>query len=398
MKDLKYLYEFEKLLESANNPLVQQACAEGKHALAYTCYHMPEVLLNTGDCFSVRLRAPLTGSLDISSYYMSNFICDYCKSLLERGIEGGYNFLSALLATETCSEMNRALEHFELLHLVDNEQFFVTFLDMPFKVTDNTVRHYVDQLRRKVLEPLHEVYGVDVSDDALRKAVAEHNEVCSIISEMGEMRKADNPVITGYEFHVINLVSYTCPKRLILPYLRETLAELKKRKPDKVSPFRARVAIVGSEIDDPDLTKLIEGCGALVVSDRFCFGSTPGREVIELKDDEDALRQICLHVMEHSECARYIADEKVLQRRETADRLAKEYKAEGIIYEQMKYCDYWGFERALASHIMHDEYGWPVLSIDRLYNNGNSGQLRTRVQAFVESLEIKRIHKEEGKA
>ena len=205
-----------------------------------------------------------------------------------------------------------------------------------------------------LLDNITEVFGVDTSDAAIRAAVAEHNEVCSIISEMGEMRKADDPVITGYEFHVINLVSYTCPKRLILPYLRETLAELKKRKPDKVSPFRARVAIVGSEIDDPDLTKLIEGCGALVVSDRFCFGSTPGREVIELKDDEDALRQICLHVMEHSECARYIADEKVLQRRETADRLAKEYKAEGIIYEQMKYCDYWGFERALASHIMHD--------------------------------------------
>lgn len=202
MKDLKYLYEFEKLLESANNPLVQQACAEGKHALAYTCYHMPEVLLNTGDCFSVRLRAPLTGSLDISSYYMSNFICDYCKSLLERGIEGGYNFLSALLATETCSEMNRALEHFELLHLVDNEQFFVTFLDMPFKVTDNTVRHYVDQLRRKVLEPLHEVYGVDVSDDALRKAVAEHNEVCRILTEIGQLRKEENPRITGYEYHL----------------------------------------------------------------------------------------------------------------------------------------------------------------------------------------------------
>ena len=94
--------------------------------------------------------------------------------------------------------------------------------------------------------------------------------------------------------------------------------------------------------------------------------------------------------MEYSECARYISDEKVLQRRETADRLAREYHAEGIIYEQMKYCDYWGFERALVSHIMAEEYGWPVLSID------NSGQLRTRCQAFVESLEIKRIHKEEG--
>lgn len=396
MKDLKHLYEFEKLLESANNALVQQACAEGKHALAYTCYHMPEVLLNTGNCFSVRLRAPLTGSLDISSYYMSNFICDYCKSLLERGIEGGYNFLSGLMGTETCSEMNRALEHFELLQLVDNEQFFVTFLDMPFKVTENTVRHYVDQLRRKVLTPLQEVYGVDVSDDALRKAVAEHNEVCEIISEIAEMRKLDNPIITGYEFHILNLVSYACPKALILPYLRETLAELKKRKPDAKSPYRARVAIVGSEIDDPSLTKLIEGCGALIVSDRFCFGSTPGREVIELNDEEDVLRQICRHYIETSECARYISNEKVQQRRETADRLAREYKADGIIYEQMKYCDYWGFERALASYVLNTEYGWPVLSIDRVYNNGYSGQLRTRVQAFVESLEIKKIQRERG--
>ena len=102
--------------------------------------------------------------------------------------------------------------------------------------------------------------------------------------------------------------------------------------------------------------------------------------------------------MQHSECARYIADDKVQQRRDTADRLAREYNADGIIYEQMKYCDYWGFERALVSHIMSEEYGWPVLSIDRLYQNGVSGQLRTRVQAFVESLEIKKIQKNGGKS
>ena len=291
MKDLKHLYEFEKLLESANNALVQQACAEGKHALAYTCYHMPEVLLNTGNCFSVRLRAPLTGSLDISSYYMSNFICDYCKSLLERGIEGGYNFLSGLMGTETCSEMNRALEHFELLRLVDNEQFFVTFLDMPFKVTDNTVRHYVDQLRRKVLTPLQEVYGVDVSDDALRKAVAEHNEVCRILTEIGQFRKEENPRITGYEYHILNLVSYCCPKYLIVDKLRETLEELRHREPDVKPRFRVKIAVVGSEIDDPGFTKLVEDAGALVVVDRFCFGSTPGREEIHL--DPASARASC---------------------------------------------------------------------------------------------------------
>ena len=396
MKDLKHLIFFESLLENANNELVKQAQADGQLAIGYTCFHVPEAILNVGNCFSVRLRAPKTGSLDIATYYMSNYTCEFARALVERGIEGGYQFLDAMIGVDACSMMNRAMEHFEILKVNEKPNFFVTHCDIPYKVTDYTLESYVKQMRLHVLDQLTEKYGVDTSEEAIRKAVAEHNEVCSIISEMSEMRKEENPIITGYEFHVIDLVTYVCPKALILPYLRETLAELKKRKPDKKNPFRARVAIVGSEIDDPSLTALIEGCGALVVSDRYCFGSAPGREVIELNDEEDALTQLCRHVMEVSECARYISDEKVHQRRETADRLAKEFKADGIIYEQMKYCDYWGFERALASHIMHDEYGWPVLSVDRLYNNGNSGQLRTRVQAFVESLEIKRIHKEEG--
>ena len=396
MKDLKHLIYFERLLENADNELIEKKKAEGGICLGYTCFHIPEVILNVDKCFSTRLRAPNTGSIDIATYYMSNYTCEYARALLERAIEGGYQFLNALIGVDACSMMNRSMEHFEILQVNENPDFFVTHTDMPFKITDYTIEGYRRQMRVRVLDRLTEVFGVDTSDDALRKAVEEHNEVCRIISEIGQLRKRKNPVITGYEFHVLNLVTYVCPKSEILPYLRETLEEIKARRPDRKNPFRARVAIVGSEIDDPNLTKLIEGCGALVVSDRYCFGSTPGREVIELNDKEDVLTQICRHYMEVSECARYISDEKVMQRRETSDRLAKEYGAEGIIYEQMNYCDYWGFERALVSHIMHDEYGWPVLSIDRLYNNGNSGQLRTRCQAFVESLEIKRIHKEEG--
>ena len=397
MKDLKYTIYFENLLEDAHNELIKKAQDDGKICLGYTCYHIPEVILNVDNCFSTRLRAPNTGSVDIATYYMSNYTCLYARAIVERAIEGGYNFLDALIGVDACSMMNRSMEHFDMLNInADKEHFFVTHCDMPFKVTDYTIDEYVVQMQLHVLDRLHEEFGTDVSDKALRKAVKEHNQMCKIISEIGEMRKADNPPITGYEFHLINLVSYVCPTSLILPYLKETLAELKKRKPDKEPWYRARVAIVGSEIDDPSLTKLIEDCGAFVVSDRYCFGSTPGREEIELNDEEPVLKQICRHYMEMSECARYISDEKVLQRRQTSDRLAKEYNAEGIIYEQMKYCDYWGFERALVTHVMHEDYGWPILSIDRLYNNGNSGQLRTRVQAFVESLEIKQIHKEAG--
>ena len=56
MRDLKHLLTLEKFLDSAYNPLVRQACDEGMHAIGYTCYHMPEVLLNTEKQFPVFRR------------------------------------------------------------------------------------------------------------------------------------------------------------------------------------------------------------------------------------------------------------------------------------------------------------------------------------------------------
>ena len=208
MKDLKHLIYFEDLLQSANNELVQQAQKEGKLAMGYTCYHIPEVLLNVDNCFSVRLRAPNTGSVDIATYYMSNYTCEFARALTERAIEGGYQFLDAMIGVDACSMMNRAMEHFELLQVNDKPKFFVTNTDMPYKVTDYTLDSYVTQMRKRVLDRMTEVYGVDTSDAAIRKAVAEHNEVCKIITELGAMRTLENPPLTGDELHVLKQVTY----------------------------------------------------------------------------------------------------------------------------------------------------------------------------------------------
>ena len=391
MKDLKHRIFFESLLENADNDMIKQAQADGDLCIGYTCYHLPEVILNVDNCFSTRLRAPNTGSIDISTYYMSNYTCEFARALLERGIEGGFQFLDALAQVDACSAMNRCAEHLEVLNCNSKPNFFVSHLDVPYKVEDYSVLQLATQCRLHVLDELKDRYGVDTSDDALRKAVEEHNEMCRIIKEIGDFRKLENAPVTGYEFCLIVMVSYVCPTRLILPYLRETLEEIKERPLDKKPWYRARVAIVGSEIDDPELIQLIEEQGAFVVADRYCYGSIPGREEIVLNDEEDVLYQICRHYMLTSECARYMAQEKIQQRRDTADQIAREYKADGIIYEQMKFCDFWAFERALASHILTEEYNWPTLSIDRPYRAGRSGQLRTRFQAFVEALEIKRI-------
>lgn len=393
MKELKHLIYFESLLEDANNELVRKAEAEGDLAIGYTCFHAPEVLLNLGNCFSVRLRAPHTNSMELATYYMANNSCEFSRALLERALEGNYSFLHAMAGVDVCEANNRAIENMEIMHMQgeDKEKFFYCNLDIPYSDDEDCVEHICEQVSRKILKPLRENYGVDTSDAAIRAAVREHNEVCRILTEIGELRKLDIPPITGYEFAVLVLVSYTCPKRLILPLLQETLEEIRDRKVDPEKKYRVRVAVVGSEIDDPNLIRLIESCGALVVADRFCYGSFPGRQEIALTQQEDALTQVCRWYLQNTECPRQSALHRVKYRNDHVAQLVREFKADGAIYEQMKFCTYWSYERVIANQIMPRDYGIPILSVDRPYIVGQSGQLRTRVQAFVESIEMKKL-------
>ena len=391
MKDLKHLYYFEKLLEDANNELVRQAQDEGNYCVGTVCEYVPEPLLNLPGTFGVRLRAPRTGSMEMGTYYLTSLLCEYSRALLERAIEGGYNFLDCLIAPDGCTMINRCVENMELLKTMKKEHFFHEYMEVPLKADDNGLNLYVLQCKNHILNPLKEKLGIDISDEAIRESVETHNRVCDLINQIGQYRKEENPRITGYEFHILTMATYVAPKYLIIDKLEETLEELKTREPDEKNKYRARVVLVGSEIDDVDVVKLIEESGAYVCADRFCYGSFPGREKIELKDTEDALTQVCRHYMYASQCARYMNQEKILGRREYVDKLAKEYKADGIIYEQMKFCDPWAYERMVGTKVLRDEFGYPVLSVDRPYSIGSSGQLRTRVQAFVESVEIKKI-------
>ena len=353
MKDLKHLIFFENLLQDAQNELVTQAVNDGKIALGYNCYYIPEVLLNLPGCFSSRLRAPRCESTDIATYYMTSRVCPYVRSILERAIEGGYNYLNALFGAECCASMERMEEHFFLINPVKNDRFFVTQIDPPLKGDKTSYDYYKGQLQLKVVDQLAERYGVDTSDAAMRATIEKFNELCDVITEIGNFRKLPNPPITGYEFHVIQLVS---------------------------------------EIDDPEFTKLLETCGAMVVADRYCFGSFPSRERIEIRDGESAFDAIVRHYLHWNQCARFMEGAKIDQRHAEVKRLVDEFHADGVIYENMKFCEFWSYEKVLASHILTEEMGVPCCTIEKEYALGSVGQLRTRFQAFVESLEIKKIN------
>ncbi|MBQ4374345.1 MAG: 2-hydroxyacyl-CoA dehydratase, partial [Erysipelotrichales bacterium] len=295
-------------------------------------------------------------------------------------------------ATETCTVTCRFQEHLQRMDIIQNPNFFVEFSDVPFKKTENSVLHYKKQLQAHVLDKLHEKFGIDTSDEALLKAIEQHNEVCRLVTEIGNYRKLPVPTITGYEFAVIMLTTLTCPKDKILPMLRETAEEMKTRQPDLKPTWKIKVAVAGAENDDPDFIKLIESCGAIVVADRYCYGSLPGREEIIVSEGQTPLDAIARHYLNTSCCPRFMPQDLMRGRKQYLADVCREYNADGLIVESNKFCEYWSYERTIDALIMPRDFDIPTCSIEKEYINSASGQLRTRFQAFVESVELKKLH------
>jgi benzoyl-CoA reductase/2-hydroxyglutaryl-CoA dehydratase subunit BcrC/BadD/HgdB len=78
------------------------------------------------------------------------------------------------------------------------------------------------------------------------------------------------------------------------------------------------------------------------------------------------------------------------QRSEYIQKMTKEFKVDGIIALRMVFCDLWAGELFMQEKVLH-KADIPVLHMDREYlMAGTAGQVRTRAQAFMESIGGKR--------
>lgn len=386
LKKLKEMELFEGLLDNPRNELVEKAIQEGRIAIGYNCYMVPEPLLSMGNVFPVRLRAPGVGSMELATHYMSPFICSYARSILESMLDGSYDFLGGVIYAASCSHIMRCCQHFELLDInKDKAGFFTFLLDTPRKVSESNVELLTISLR-KVAKKMAQQYGIETSDDALCAAIAGYNAFNRLMREISDLRKADNPRITGTEYHTLFVASKVAPRDMLIEPLKKLKAALLNREP--IKDYRARVMVVGSIFDNPMFTGLIEEEGGLVVADRYCFGSLPGLE--EIRVQGDPYEQLVRHYLGTCECPRMMEEAK--KRIVSVRALMKEYRADGIIFETMKFCDLWGYEVLSVVNRLRDE-GTPIVRIEREYAFTAEGQLRTRVQAFIELIETKRLTK-----
>ncbi len=367
---------FKDLLSEPYNKLIEKAVEEDMMPIGYTCSYIPEIILSSKKIFPVRLRAPGVVSTELADNYLSNVICSYTKSLLEFIMESQFDFIKGWIFTSACDHLRRLYDNHAYLRKPD----FIHIIDLPFMSNENNIEWFTEELNI-LIEKISSHFGVEITKETLKDSITEHNKFVSLIKDFADKRKLQKIKYSGTEFHTMLMAAQVAPRKLILPYIEKFINEVDSREKD--IDYKARLLVMGNEIDDPEFLSIIESQGAVVVADRFCTGSMPGLMPIELTDDP--VRAIAEQTFEKTMCARIM--EKFGERVNYLVSLVEEYSIDGVVIENIKFCDMWGIETGLLISALR-ERNIPVLKLEREYRLSSEGQMKTRVQAFLESIVV----------
>jgi len=370
------LKEFAEATATLANPAVEEWKRQGGKVVGYFCSYFPEEIATAAGFLPFRMRATGSKGTELADAYLSSINCSFTRHCFNMGLLGEYGFIDGAVCLSTCDHVRRVYDNWKWK--VNTP--FVHMMSLPKKVEEPQVGWYRDEMVN-LKQALEKHFSVKITDDRLWEAIRLHNETRRLQRQLYELRKRQNPPITGAEALSVMVAGTAMPKQQYNLLLRELLDEISQREGN--ADYKARLMILGGILDDPGYIEVIEEQGGLVVTDMLCFDTKiMWKDVPEGTGDPlAALAQY--YIAERPSCPRMFGDYP--RRADFVRDMVREFKVDGIIGERLIFCDLWALEHYLQAK-ESKAGGVPYLILDREYLLAGIGQLRTRVQAFLETI------------
>lgn len=371
---MKALEQMLELAAKTPNPAIERWKQQGKKVVGFFCSYVPEELIHAAGLFPYRVKARGCTETPLADSLMAPVNCSFARACLQLALQGNYRFLDGVVSINSCDHIRRMYDVWR--YRVDIPYYH--FLSVPHKVGEEAVAWYRDEIAN-FKESLEKAFGVTITADRLRDSIKVYNETRRLLRRLYDLRRAAKPPINGVESHDIVVAATATPKEEYNRLLTKVLDEVSHR--NGISGTTARLMVVGSALDDPALIGVVEELGGLVVADALCFGSRYFWDPV--KEGGDPIDRLARSYLTRPACPR-MATEHPSRMRYIQD-MVKDFAVDGVILERIRYCDLWGGESMVLQKDLA-EAGIPVLVLDREYALSGEGQIKTRVQAFLEVL------------
>ncbi len=362
---------------------LRQAAREGTKIVATYCVFVPDEIVLAAGAIPIGLCAGAQFSIPIGEETLPTNTCPLIKSSF--GFKLGrlcpYVQTSHLIVGETTCDGKKKM--FEIL----GEHQPVYVMQVPAKKTERARILWADEVA-EFAGVIEKLTGNKITPENLLNATRLVNRKRRALQRLHSLRQARPAPISGRDALLVTQVAFYDDASRCIQMASALADEVEKRVAagEGVAPAKApRILISGSPMAIPNwkLHYILESAGAVVVAEESCIGTRYFSELVPetggtVSEQIGAIAERYMNI----HCACFTPNSERLQ---DIVRLAKEYEVDGVVHYNLQFCQTYANEAIKVEDTLERE-GIPLLRVETDYGNGDTGQLMTRAQAFLEMI------------
>ena len=367
---------------------VRELRKAGQKIIGYICLYPPIEIITAMGMVPFRIFGDMSEPITAADQVSTTVVCPFLRSIIDLGIKGKFDFLDGAVGAHTCDiGMTTIIAWRDYI----KDAPFTHLIDVPHTDHAPAVDYFEGQINffKKHIE---ELAGEKLSEDKLKKACELHNKQRKLVRDLYDLRKSDPPRLTSMENLEVMVSLFSLPVEEGNELLEEVIKNVKERS---IQPAKkkARLLVWGPVFDNTSLYELIESAGADVVVDDTCVGTRAFWADVKAPYDLHALAQRYLvdikcprtyRDTQHQETERSY-DKDLDSRFSYIKKAVTDWHVNGVVLQSVKYCDTHGYEVPNLRHYL-DTLGIPSIYIEHDYSERSLAPIKTRVEAFVETL------------
>jgi len=356
----------------------------GRRIIGSYCVFVPEEIVLAANATLVGLCSGADFATEEVERYLPRNTCALIKSSFGFKLGKVCPYLESadmIVGENTCDGKKKAYE--TLNDLVSN----LYVMDLP-QVKSENGRVLLKTEYNRFRKAVEELTGVTVTAESLKQAIRTVNAKRAAIHRLSSLRKADPAPISGLDALLANQVFFYDNPARFTESVEKICDELEGRIKEKKGAFPAgtpRILVSGCPQAVPNwkLPFIVETSGAVIVGEESCVGERGTRNLTD--ESGETVEQMMDAIIDRYfqvDCAIFTPNP---DRLEHIREMAAEYRADGVIHYGLQFCQPYLME-AIPVEKSLEGLDIPCLRVETDYSMEDVGQLKTRIEAFIEQL------------
>lgn len=360
-----------------------KAQEEGKKIFGTFCVYVPDEIIFAAGAIATGLCGGSQFWVPGGEKVLPTNTCPLIKASVGARLDKTCPFFriaDMYIGETTCDGKKKAWE-------ILKEDVPVHVMDLPQMKREKDIKAWAEEIK-DLKDIVEEFTGNKITKENLDESIKLINNKRKVLNRLYNCRKADNPPISGRDALVVSQIAFYDDPTRFTEMTNKLCDELEQRIKDGIGIAKngeKRILLTGTPLAVPNwkLHNIIETSGGVVVCEEMCTGTRYFENLVEEdKTTVDEQIEAIANRYMGINCACFTPNNR---RIDDIIRLAKEYKVDGVIDVNLKFCSVYDIEGYTVERALK-EANIPVMGIETDYTDNDAGQLRTRIGAFIEMI------------